>query len=464
MKKYRFHFNTQYVTDLRNAVNDRRKQSIDNVHKDKQVKGEYYAWGRTCAAMDRLQDTLDYLNSMELCGSKNNRSAFDFYDFVNSAYVVIDCIKTLGHIFRVGDTLIQGIDNSLSVFEGAANSAGTDGEYFEYIRSLCAVHPLCTNHRSEYLNGRQFHCCPFVIWSSHPCHPASISADLTAIIYPSGRWDMPLYLGLYVSQFEKYLEKWIDLIPTIIEAKNKYTDSEYERLRNTPIMSFSEHSDNIVLYLQYLKGEYCKRIDYGDDYLFDHFIRVFSIELSDERNRALLTIYQNAILFALQFERNALQAMSFEGYENTGIKYPDRAIETTLFNSLGIISTYGSSFSEYDYNLEKIAYLDKDHYDPGNKYYARMLLEEPKALINQYVHFSNQESDEETIVLVELALYLEALTRKSLLNKNIPNEMAYRVNLLSEDKLEELIAEDENDETVTISGEELLKLIREYGG
>ena len=64
MKTYRFHFNAEYVADLRDAVNDRRKQSIDNEHEEKQTNGKYCAWDPTCAAMDRLEDTLAYLNSV----------------------------------------------------------------------------------------------------------------------------------------------------------------------------------------------------------------------------------------------------------------------------------------------------------------------------------------------------------------------------------------------------------------
>ena len=51
--------------------------------------------------------------------------------------------------------------------------------------------------------------------------------------------------------------------------------------------------------------------------------------MSDSRNKELLNKYRNAILYSLQFEKNALQAMSFDGYQNTGIKYPDRGIETS---------------------------------------------------------------------------------------------------------------------------------------
>jgi hypothetical protein len=40
MKTYTFHFNTKYASELRDAVNDRRKQSIDNVHMEDQTKGQ----------------------------------------------------------------------------------------------------------------------------------------------------------------------------------------------------------------------------------------------------------------------------------------------------------------------------------------------------------------------------------------------------------------------------------------
>lgn len=74
MKTFRFHFNTEYAKKLRDAVNDQQKQSIDNVHTEKQAHGAYYAWDRTCAAIDRLGDTLDYLNHLELGKNKNVQS------------------------------------------------------------------------------------------------------------------------------------------------------------------------------------------------------------------------------------------------------------------------------------------------------------------------------------------------------------------------------------------------------
>ena len=98
MDTFRFNFNTNDITDLREAVNERRKQSMDNVHSDKDLKN-YFAWDRTSEAMTRLEETLNYLTNIELPTCTYWKLAFDFYDFLNNAFVIIDCIKTLGHIF-----------------------------------------------------------------------------------------------------------------------------------------------------------------------------------------------------------------------------------------------------------------------------------------------------------------------------------------------------------------------------
>lgn len=209
MKAFRFHFNTDYAKELRDAVNARQKQSIDYIHTEKQTNGEYRAWARTCAAMDRLEDTLDYLNRLELGKGNNPRTAFDFYDFMNNAYIVIECIKTLGKIFRIDSKFIEEIENSKSVFKNKLCDNATDQKYFEYIRSLCSVHPLCTNHQKDFLFGSKFHCCPFVIWKSNSTFHICENADLVAIIYPSDHLKETIYHGLYLSQFEQYINNWI---------------------------------------------------------------------------------------------------------------------------------------------------------------------------------------------------------------------------------------------------------------
>jgi len=158
--------------------------------------------------------------------------------------------------------------------------------------------------------------------------------------------------------------------------------------------------------------------------------------------------------------------MSYEGYENNGIEHPESWIETTLFDTIHHTSPYDSDFSAYGYNLEKVYYLGSDStYNEYDKIYARHLLEEPKKLINRYVHFTNTEPDIERLVLVRLALYLDALSRKSFLNKNIPNTSEYRMQILSDEQYADLFVEEENDNTQTDGNlDRFLELLKEYGG
>ncbi len=464
MESFQFQFNIEFARQLRDAVNDRQKQSIDTIHNERQIGGDYYAWNRICAIMDRLEDTLYYLNQIEIGKDKNTRSAFDFYDFINNAFIVIDCIKTIGKIFRVDDALITEIEKSSSVFGNRLGEKSCDQYYFEYIRSLCSVHPLCTNRHKEFLGGSKFHCCPFVSWDRSLTWIDGQDADLVAFVYPSDRQGKSIYIGLYVSQFERYLKKWIDFIPKIIEAKNNYADKEYERLKKTPVKNLSDFDGNVALWLMYLKDEYCKRFDYGSDYVFDEYFRLFTIRLSDFQNNVALEKYRNAVEYSLHFLRNELQNMTYEGYENNGIRHPETWLETTLFDSLSLISTNGSDFSAYGYNLQKIYYLDKNYpYSEYDKHFARRLLEAPKGLINHYVHFTNSEPDEERIVLVQLALYLDALSRKTFLNKNIPNTSEYRLSVLSDEEYKDLFLEEPSDDC-PLAKEDLLDLLKEYGG
>lgn len=461
MKTFRFHFNLKYAQELRDAVNDRHKQSIDKTHSDKSVSNKScWAWNRICAAMDRLEDSITYFNEMELGKEyKENRTAFDFCAFVNNAAILIDCVKTIGRIFNLDENLIKRIEDSSSVFGKELSEQSKDARYFEYIRSLCVVHPLCTNHQKEFLNGSKFHCCPFVTWNGSRTYFGD-GADLVAWIYSSDKEEKIRYLNLYVSQFEEYIKKWIDLIPEIIKAKNNYTDEVYERLRNEPVKSLSDYSNDEVRYLTYLKDEYGKRFDYGDEYLFDYYIRVFTIKLSDKRNTKLLEKYKNAIRYSLSFLKNELQNMSWEGYKNNGIKHPESWLETTLFFELGSNIRIGGAFSKFAYEIGKLYCLDSEYYNYAEKLYIRRLLEKPKEAINRLVHFTNNESDKEIQVIVNLALYLESLERKSLLNKNIPNYKKYRLNKLSPEEYKKLF-EEEPSGTKTMTLKELDKILEQ---
>ena len=68
---------------LRNKINEQY-----NISYSKQY-GKYRAWDKICSIMDRLDDTVAYLNEIKLNTGKYRRSAFDFSynkDAANPAY------------------------------------------------------------------------------------------------------------------------------------------------------------------------------------------------------------------------------------------------------------------------------------------------------------------------------------------------------------------------------------------
>lgn len=462
MDTIHFNFDIELAHELRDAINERQNLSIEKQHTQSNNKSKitYIAWDRMCAIMDRLEDTINYVNQMELGRTVEGRSAFDFYEFINCSNVIIDCVKTMGQIFGIDIKLLENIEKSQEVFGQKYSENGTDGFFFEYVRSLCVVHPLFTNRQKVYLHNSKFHCCPFVVWNNY--RTRFTEGDLTAVIYNSERISGTKRLPLYVDEFKRYVEKWVNLIPAVIDAKNVYTENVYSEFKKSIIKDRTDFNNDIE-YILYLEKEYCKRFGDEYDYIFTSFVRVFKIELTDKRNQKKLELYKNAILYALEFLCNSMKNMCLDGYENSGIKYSEGCIETDLVSQLSCISTYKTSFSSFSYNLGKLGYLEySGRYSFCDREYARMLLGEVSELINKYVFFTNEESDDEVIVLVSLAQYLDSLNNKTILNQNIPNKNHFRERILEGKELTELYRKETKSDSQ--NDIDIKTLLAKYGG
>lgn len=437
---YSFHFDTINLHLLRDAINEDRHLSIEKQSTLKNNKSNvpYYAWDRICAILDRLDDTVDYLNKMELGHCRSPRSAFDFYEFLNCVYTVIDGIKTLGLIF---DYSCKDLEDSNEIFQNPIISTGNDGLFFEYIRSLCSVHPFCTNYpKYPYLDGAKLHCCPYVIWVKDARFlPEDVKGDLIAYIYTSEKDKNPIRLYLEVNQFVRYLEKWMNSIPEIINAihiSTKQTYSEFMRQAIKGRDDFSEDGE----WIRYLEKECSKRFGKDCAYGFEDCLLFFENDLTNPSNQVLLQKYRNAILYSLTFLKNQMQNMSLEGFENTGLLNTDIQFEgMDLFWILIHLSEHTNALSKYDCILSKAYYLLPDS---GHAYYEktseRSALIDIKDVINQFIVFTGEESDTEQYLLVCLMKYQDALSSKTILNRNIPNSREYRTALLSDKEYKDL--------------------------
>ncbi len=437
-----FHIDTKILEKLRDTIN--HEQHISIVKKFKYSKDrkskvkEYYAWDKMCAIMDRLDDTIEYLNNLKLNTGKYKRSAFDFYDFMNNASVVIDCVKELTSIFEVDDSQVKLSSN---VFNKLGNDGhGTDEKYFEYLRSLCSVHPIETSRHKRYQENT-FECSPYVMWvdSSIWCNE---DCDLHAVVYTNKENDWGKRIPIYLSQIFKYVEIRVEFILEIINSIESYHNQTIEKLKNTPIKK-EEEFGSYIDYLKNLDNETKER--FGDTiYPFDYVIKLFELKVSNIENEEKMELYINAFKYAIGFEHNKLQNMNSEGFDNTGIKYLEKNIETSLYYELNSLSSGSEEQIKYNYNLSKIHYLN-DNPGYSDKGYVYMLLKQAEGFLGKYVSFEEARGDFEHYALVQLALYLECLENKCSLNRNIPNELKYRQQLLSDEEFEDILKEDQKE-------------------
>ncbi|GAA0735337.1 hypothetical protein [Clostridium oceanicum] len=424
---FQINLNTDVLHKLRNKVNEQQ-----NISYNKTYKKKYRAWDKICAIMNRLDDTVYYLNGLKLNTGIYTRSAFDFYNFMNAASVVIDCIKELSKIFDVPNDKFK---KSTEIFnQSGKDGKGTDEKYFEYLRSLCSVHPVETSRHKRYQDN-DVECSPYVIWNNRRIW-INDNCDIHAVVYTSKDKNINKRVQIYIPQIFKYVKTRLEFVGEIINAIDKYQKQVICDLRNTPIKK-EEEFDNYVEYLRNLNKELKERFGLEVWHPFDNIINLFELRLSNPQNQHKINLYLNVLRYAISFEHNSIQNMSYKGFENNGLLYPEKNIETSLYIQLQSPYSGSDERGRYNYNLEKISYLS---YDSGfdNKQLAYIQLEEACPFFEKYVSFENAKGDFECYALVKLALYLECLENNCMINKNVPNDLKYRERLLSDDEEKEL--------------------------
>lgn len=443
-KIFTFDFDTSKTKTIRLVLDERsvftpqtkKEVKVRELGSGKNKKTTISAFDTIYVALNRVEDTLLYLNTLELGKERENqRSAFDFFDFLNNMYVVIHCIRALAIVFGL-ENEVKEIEKSTECFgQKGINDKGSDHDFFEYVRSLASVHPTGTTMHPAYHGSGKIHCSPFVVWILGGMRR---EGDLSVHIYTSEDNGDIETLQLYVFHFETYLKKWIAFMDVIVDAIKTFQHKSVDELMVRAILP-ADVFHSYDQYIENLRKEYKERDNGYRDYILEYYEKLFSIEITASQNENKLKLYKNAIKYSLSFLHTRLQTMSNDEESYTGIIYPEPNLYTELYIELWNSRNHRGLISNHYYELEKLCYLD----DSGSfdERYARKLLEGIKPLINKYVVFTNEESAFETKVLVSMALYYEGLSVSGILNRNIPNSLEYRERLLSEEEWNELVAQ-----------------------
>lgn len=425
MKEFSFNFDITIVEKLRNKINEKLNITVNKVeqYNYKNNTIAYFSWNKICAILDRITDTIKYINSIFLGKNRNIKSAFDFYDFLNNEYVVIECIESIAKIYKL-DNEIKNIKISNTSFNFNINGKEIqDSIFFEFIRSICSVHPISTNNKmyKDILGNSEFYCCPFVMWSESVfLGHCDDERDLQVTIYTFNKENERIDIPLYIANFEKYLKKWIDLIPLIIRNINEFNKEKIIELSKEKI-SLESNFNTYIEYVRNLKNEYIKRCTGSYENLFDDCILFFKINLSNQENSLKLDILKNCLKHSLNFIHKSLQDMKFNGFKYTGIKGKNNS--TNLFIEISSHFELTDEFRRISQYIKDYSYLNPNiEYDSTKKSSASISLKMCKDFINKYVFFEGNENDEEKYVLICLARFLHNVKYKKILKNNIPKK------------------------------------------
>ena len=408
------------------ALNENKEISVNVMKangKRKPISRDFPSGNKIVCILERVEDGLNYLNSYELKQDFTYNNAFNFIEFLNCIYTIIHCIDELAKIFQVKTGEITSAYNCFSQFD---YGEGCDKEVFEYIRSLCAVHPAETSRHPTVHKWEQFDCCSRIVWDKSIVD----ERDLTAVVYTSESIGDPVYVGIKVEPFIKYLYKWLALFDPIKVAVDSFADKEKIRFRKE-IIQRPDQFDSYVDYIDNLKKEYQRRIGTSHIEYFDYYRLAFEVVFDDEEIEKKKKYYQHAVKYMFWHLHRQLQEMEERKY--TGIKDLAENDYTTLFYELYMPIEGNSRFSN---DRGAFKYIDNLNSSVGyDVVYARQVLEDLKPLVNDYIKFTNDEPKEHSRLIFQIATYLDALYQNGYINSSIPNLFLFReISLLLEDK------------------------------
>ena len=417
---HKIYLNDNVIRNFRNTINDYIDFSLL-----KKYKNNDNAWNSICALMDRIEDIVIYLNEKELNTGKWNRCAFDFFEFIEQAGVLIECIDELYKIYDIKPSRTKTIFKHKEINEAYLSKLKEENKiakvgdlnYFEYIRSLSSVHPGKTDRHKEF-QFANFEVSPYVVWNSgiYALDPRC-NGEIILVTYNNETDKMLINKSIYIKEIFNFIKYKYYSINFLTKYVKKYYLNEIKTLRATPIRKRNDLNNNLE-YLNILANESKKRCPNITDEI-QEVIDIFNQQITREENINKYNKYCNALLYSMKGIHRQLQNMDFKC---------ESPIDNLLFKLLvGEIHLKNNAKMNYSYPLQKILDLKLES---GDKEFALIQYKTLLPFFNKYIKVTEKDlyqlSYEELYVLSQIAIYLHELEYNDIVNFCIPNDEEFR--------------------------------------
>lgn len=426
-KTFQIHLNPDIIEEF-NATLDAHEhisEQVSFIEKafDKKRYRGVPAWDCICACVHRIRDTIGYLNDQTL-GVMEHGSAFDFINFINNASVVLNSIDMLADIFGVD---LKEENARIGAFHmPGSDGKGTDKKYFEFLRSLCAVHPTETNRYKGTYHDIDIVTCPYVTWIRESIFEDMWHCDLHGHAFTNDANSWGEDICVHMDQVFAYIKYRYNLLNKISVALERFQESKIQEFRNTPVPNRLKGESEIE-YIERLKQVEAERFGMDNDFVYDFAKRAVAFKPSNAANREAAERYANAWRFALSLQLNVLRDMSRKGPEHGSIVGDNSG--WVLFENLEYGDRRCEELAEFGYQLEKVGYLDGTG-GSDNAAWGRLMLKEVEPVFRPYVTMDLvNDCDEELYMLFRVALYEISLRHDCWINQLIPQDEAYRGNV-----------------------------------
>ena len=412
-----------YIKEFRESINKRRHLILNNGLYRKE-------WNILCACMDRIEDAVRYLNSKVL-GEKNNYGcAFDLIEFLSYSAVMLDCVDTLIEILKakneidVPEVIFRGktitnqeeLDDRLARICRKKPYKNEDDLYFEYIRSIGAIHPNDTD-RHPYFQQYKKEVSPFLIWNKFM---GLSDGDIALHVYDSDGTNDIHSLRLQLSEIYAYIMSRYNRMLILKKVLNLQISNLIKELKSRILLSekdFNTYGE----YLSYLRTEAHKRSEWLE-YCVEGTAKMLNLGNMPEEIIPKYSKYCKALKYAVEDFRKLLQSSLLEDVFNEDVLIQELHLADIL---------YEDRTNATGYYYEKAARLyDEDEYSVYDIDWSRVQANELYKIVKRYAPVDDRTLDRlgnlQLLAVLNTALYFYSLEHNTFINRCMPKTDEYR--------------------------------------